>query len=155
MDLNFELDAPGFQVLLDSEIPIVLAPFEVSSKVLLTELEMARLEGGGPDARWLAAPAADWLEWWKTRFSTDGFYPFDTLAVAYLTSPEWLTCDDLPAEIQEHPDDVKVPALGDSAPDKPYLIVSAALAAERRVRYCHDVDGAFKDDLIDRLLRQP
>ncbi len=155
MDLNFELDAPGFQVLLDSEIPIVLAPFEVSSKELLTEVEMGRLEGGGEDARWLAAPAADWLEWWKKRFSTDGFYPFDTLAVAYLTSPDWLACEDLPVEIQLYPDDVKVPAMGAAAPDKPYLVVSSELASTRRVRYCHDVDGAFKDDLIDRLLRQP
>ena len=62
MDLNFELDAPGFQVLLDSQIPIVLAPFEISSKVLLTAREMDRLRDGDETARWLAEPASDWLE---------------------------------------------------------------------------------------------
>ena len=154
MDLNFELDASGFQVLLDSAIPIVLAPFEISSKVLLTEREMDRLQAGDEAARWLAQPAGDWLAWWKKRFSVDGFYPFDTLAVAYLTSPDWLTCEDLPVEIQSHPDDVKVPSMGDGAPTKPYLVVSAQLASARTVTYCHDVNPAFRDDLMERLLRR-
>lgn len=152
MDLNFELDVPGFQVLLDSRIRIVLAPFEISSKVLLTELEMDRLQAGDEAAQWLAQPAGDWLEWWKKRFSVDGFYPFDTLAVAYVTTPDWLTCDQMPVAIQIHPDDVKVPSMGDAAPDKPYLVVSAEFEPVRTVTYCHDVDPAFKDDLIDRLL---
>ena len=152
MDLNFELDAPGVQVLLDSSISLVLAPFEISSKVLLNEKDIARLEGGDEAVRWLAAPAAEWLNWWKARFSTDGFYPFDTLAVGYLTTPDWLQCEDLPVEIQRYPDDVKVPSMGDLAPEKPYLVVSADLAATRQVRYCFDVDPAFGDDLIDRLL---
>jgi pyrimidine-specific ribonucleoside hydrolase len=154
MDLNFELDAPGFQVLLDSAIPIVLAPFEISSKVLLTEREMDRLQAGDEAVRWLAQPASDWLEWWKKRFSVDGFYPFDTLAVAYVTTPDWLDCEQLPAEIQRHPDDVKVPSMGAAAPEKPYLVVAPEIGSGRTVTYCHDVDAAFKDDLMDRLLAQ-
>ena len=152
MDLNFELDAPGFQILLDAEVPIVLTGFEISSKVVLTQDDMDRLASGGPEARWLAGPASGWLEWWRSRFGVDGFYPFDTLAVAYLTSPDWLTCEDLPAEIRTAPDDVKVPSLGSAAPDKPYLVVSAEIASARRVRYCFDVDAEFKPDLLARLM---
>lgn len=154
MDLNFELDAPGFQVLLDSAIPIVLAPFELSSKVLLTEQDMDRLKAGDKAAQWLAGPASDWIEWWNKRFSVDGFYPFDTLAVAYVTTPEWIRCEELPVEIQRHPDDVKVPSMGDAAPEKPYLVVAADLESARTVTYCYDVDPAFKNDLLDRLLAQ-
>ena len=50
MDLNFELDAPGFQALLDVDLPIVLAPFEISSKVVLTQADMDRLAAS---------------EWWR------------------------------------------------------------------------------------------
>lgn len=152
MDLNFELDAPGFQVLLDADLPIVLAPFEIASKVVLTQDDMDRLASGGPAARWLAGPAAGWLEWWRSRFGVDGFYPFDTLAVAYLTSPHWLTCENLPVEIQMAPDDVQVPSRGSAAPDKPYLVVSSEIASARRVRYCFDVDAAFKPDLLARMM---
>ena len=157
MDLNFELDATGFQVLLDADLPIVLAPFEIASKVVLTQDDMDRLASGGPAARWLAGPAAGWLEWWRSRFGVDGFYPFDTLAVAYLTSPHWLTCENVPEEIQTAPDDVQVPSMGSAAPDKPYLVVSAEIASARRVRYCFDVDAAFKPDLLARmkLMRSP
>jgi pyrimidine-specific ribonucleoside hydrolase len=119
MDLNFELDVSAFQLLLDAEVEIVLAPFEISSKVVLTQADMDRLAQGGEATRWLAGPASGWLEWWESRFGVEGFYPFDTLAVAYLTSPAWLTCDDLPAAIQTAPDDVKVPSMGEAAPDKP------------------------------------
>tara|TARA_B100000315_G_scaffold257863_1_gene308146 strand:+ start:6560 stop:7228 length:669 start_codon:yes stop_codon:yes gene_type:complete len=104
-------------------------------------------------SRWLAGPASGWLEWWERRFGVEGFYPFDTLAVAYLTSPAWLTCDDLPAAIRTAPDDVKVPSMGAAAPDKPYLVVAEKFAPARRVRYCHDVAPAFKADLMARLIR--
>ncbi|MBK8314150.1 MAG: hypothetical protein IPL01_09065 [Acidobacteria bacterium] len=39
-DFNFELDAPGFQVLLDSKAPIVLAPWEISSKVWMKRVDI-------------------------------------------------------------------------------------------------------------------
>ena len=53
--------------------------------------------------------------------------------------------------------DVQVPSMGSAAPDKPYLVVSAEIASARRVRYCFDVDAAFKPDLLARmmLMRSP
>lgn len=150
-DFNFELDAPGFQVLLDTNIPIVLAPWEVSSKVWLKEDDLNQLAAGKPSAQWLAAPGRDWLAMWKEKFSIDGFNPFDTLAVGYLTSPELLAWEDLPCEIQTLPDDRT--SAGAKPESKPYLLVGKEVASQRTVRYCHTPKPGFKLDLMARLLR--
>jgi pyrimidine-specific ribonucleoside hydrolase len=150
-DFNFEMDAPGFQVLLDTNAQLVLAPWEVSSKVWLTNDDLNQLAAGKPSAQWLAAPGRDWLQMWQEKFGVDGFNPFDTLAIAYVTSPELLEWEDLPCAIQTLPDD-RAPA-GEKAKNKPFLVVAQDLASKRTVRYCHTPKPAFKSDLMARLLR--
>lgn len=148
-DLNFELDPVGFQVLLDSGVPIVLAPWEVSSKIWIKREDLERLDHGGPAARYLVPPAIDWLEWWHKNLGTTGFNPFDTLAVAYLTSPSLIQCTRLRAEIQTAPDDV---ILNADSRTKPYLYVSKNLKSAHIVTYCYNALPQFKEDLIQRLL---
>ncbi|MFN0120861.1 MAG: nucleoside hydrolase [Blastocatellia bacterium] len=150
-DFNFELDAPGFQVLLDSNINITLAPWEVSSKVWMKAADLDALAAGKPATQWLAAPGRDWLKMWQEKFDADGFNPFDTLAIAYVTSPQTLTWEDLPAIIQKGPDD-RAPA-GSKAPDKPYLVAGKEIKSTRMVRYIHTPKPEFKADLLARLLR--
>lgn len=150
-DFNFELDAAGFQVLLDTKAPIVLAPWEVSSKVWLREAHLQQLAAGKPSAQWLAAPGRDWLKMWQQQFGVDGFNPFDTLAIAYVTSPQLLEWEDLPCAIQMLPDD-RTPANEKPKP-KPYLLVGKEVAAPRTVRYCHTPKPEFKEDLMVRLLK--
>lgn len=147
-DFNFEMDAPGFQVLLDTNIPIVLAPWEVSSKVWLQEDDLNQLAAGKPSAQWLAAPGRDWLKMWQEKFGVEGFNPFDTLAIAYVTSPELLEWEDLPCAIQTLPDDRA------QVTEKPYLLVATTLPSKRTVRYCHTPKPGFKADLMARLLRR-
>jgi pyrimidine-specific ribonucleoside hydrolase len=150
-DFNFELDPAGFQVLLDSKVPIVLAPWELSSKVWIEREDLELLDRGGPDTKYLVPPALDWLEWWHKNLGTDGFNPFDTLAVGYLTSPDLLQCSDLKAQVETAPDDVTQEA---GTRMKPYLYVSADFKSARRpVTYCYDASGKFKEDLLQRLLR--
>ena len=150
-DLNFELDADGFQVLLDADVPIVLAPFEISSKVLFTRDDAARFSSGPDTLQWFVQPVNDWLDLWERQFGVAGFHPFDTLAVAYLTSSEWVRCETLPVEIRNLPDDTWS---GDGeAPLKPYLLVSSDVDSARDVRYCYDVAPEFRPDLVDRLIR--
>src|SRR6185295_12927627 len=45
-DFNFELDPRAFQVLLDSKVELVLAPFEISSKIWMTAADLDRLASG-------------------------------------------------------------------------------------------------------------
>jgi inosine-uridine nucleoside N-ribohydrolase len=150
-DFNFEMDVPGFQVLLDAKAPLVLAPWEVSSKVWLKEDDLKRLAAGKPSAQWLAPPGRDWLQMWQEKFGVDGFNPFDTLAIAYVTSPALLEWEDLPCEIQNLPDD-RVQA-NEVPQQKPYLLVAKEIRSKRIVRYCHASKPEFKADLMTRLLR--
>jgi inosine-uridine nucleoside N-ribohydrolase len=153
-DFNFELDAPGFQVLLDSSAPLTLAPWEISSKVWLKEAELKRLAEGNEATRWLHQPAADWLEKWRRDLRLDGFNPFDTLAICYLTSPQLTRWEELQAEIRVLPDDVKqAEQPGGEAEEKPYLLLGGESKVKRKVRYCFDVAPEFKEDLMARLLR--
>jgi pyrimidine-specific ribonucleoside hydrolase len=152
-DFNFELDPVGFQVLLDSHVPIVLTPWELSSKVWMKQEDLDLLDKGGPDAKYLVPPARDWLEWWHKNLGTEGFNPFDTLAVGYLTSPDLIECFDSEARIEMAPDDVNRDA---ATRTKPYLLVSSDFKSGRPVTYCYNTSSArFKEDLLRRLLGKP
>ena len=153
-DFNFELDAPAFQVLLDSSVPLVLAPWEVSSKVWLREAELQRLAEGTDKTRFLYAPAADWLKKWRNDLGLDGFNPFDTLAVGYLTSPKLIQSEELFAEIKVLADDVNTkPLANGKLAEKPYLLAGKAITSKRRVKYCYGVSAKFTEDLMKRLLK--
>lgn len=151
-DFNFELDALGFQALLDSTAPLALAPWEVSSHVWLREADLQRLQNGTEATRWLYPAAAKWLKQWQTTLQLDGFNPFDTLAIGYLTSPQMIKCEDLPAVIKTLPDDT-VSADSGKKVEKPYLIAGREVDSKRTVRYCYLPSLEFKEDLMARLLR--
>jgi pyrimidine-specific ribonucleoside hydrolase len=126
-DFNFEQDPDAFRVLLASNVPLTLAPFEISSEVWITEEDLGRLRRGPVSARWILGPAQAWLTLWKRTFGVDGFNPFDTLAVARVTSPSLLTCEVLPARINVLPDDITEARMqGVAAPQNPYLFVACA-----------------------------
>ncbi len=144
-DFNFEMDPTGFQILLASGIPIALAPWEVSSKVWMHASDLDSLRKANSAGEFLYRPASDWLNLWKKNFGAEGFNPFDTLAVAYLTTPQLVKCEEIPAQVQMLPDDTKPKG------DKAYLLVDADLRAGRKVAYCHTPAPEFKADLLRRL----
>jgi len=148
-DFNFELVPNAFQVLLDAHVPLVLAPWELSSKIWITREDLERLEHGGPGPRYLVPPALDWQAWWRDNVGVDGFNPFDTLAVGYLLSPHSFECNDVNARIETAPDDT---GLLDASHSKPYLFASPDTKPGRRVTYCSAAPSRFKDDLLSRLL---
>jgi inosine-uridine nucleoside N-ribohydrolase len=154
-DFNFEQDPAAFAVLLESGVPLVLLPFEISSKIWITAADLDRLDRGGEPGRWLAQPARAWLELWREVFAVDGFNPFDTLAVGYVTNPDWMHCHELPVRIRVGPDDTTEQRMqGTVVIEKPYLEV-ADLAGTRRAIYCSEADGRFKADLLRRLTLAP
>jgi len=154
-DFNFELDPAAFRILLESRVPIVLTPFEISSKVWVRAEDLDRLANGGDAARALEPPARRWLTLWRRLFAVDGFNPFDTLAVGYLLSPQAFACERVPAAIVVLPDDVTDPGVqGTKEATKPYLLVSPPrIRPVREVTYCSTAPPAFKSDLLERLSR--
>jgi inosine-uridine nucleoside N-ribohydrolase len=155
-DFNFELDPRAFQVLLDSQVEIVLAPFEISSKIWIKGEDLDRLAAApSADARALVAPSRAWLSLWGRLFGVDGFNPFDTLAVAYAISPAGFACERVKARIETLADDVTEPGVqGVKVDRKPYLLASNTFAASSpRVTYCATAPAEFKQDLLARLTR--
>lgn len=106
---------------------------------------------GAPPARrrvapapWLAAASAGWIGAWERWLWADGFYPFDSLAVGYVTMPELFTCERVPARITER-------AFPGALHIHRDLEVSHDFVGARPVRCCFDVDPRFKARLIGRL----
>jgi len=156
-DFNFEQDPDAFATILAADVPLTLAPWEISSTVWVTDAELQAWADGSEASAWLAAAAPSWIGLWKERFAVDGFNPFDTLAVGVLTSPQLLTCETLPIHVIEGPNDVTDPSMqGSEEPEtKPFLVVDPAAATERTARYCHTAAPAFLDDLMARLTGAP
>jgi len=156
-DFNFELDPDAFEILLRSRVPLVLHPFEISSKIWILGSDLDRLARGPAAAQAIAVPARAWLKLWQALFSVDGFNPFDTLAIGYVVSPAGFECEDLPIAIEIRPDDVTEPGMQGTAPSKkPFLVVSPTLKTgdpDRRARYCSSAPDGFKAELLQRLLR--
>jgi inosine-uridine nucleoside N-ribohydrolase len=144
-DFNFEMDAPAFQIILDSGVPLVLTPWEISSKVWIRAEDVAALSADEKFST-LRVAATDWLKMWADRFGVDGGNPFDTLAVGYVTVPSMLTCEQLPVKIEDGPDDTGMKQ------NKPYLLVSPGFKTTHSATYCHTAALAFKADLMHRLL---
>ncbi len=95
--------------------------------------------------------ALDWLAWWHEDVRVEGFNPFDTLAVGYVTSPDLLQCTEVKARIEIAPDDADQEV---ASKKKPYLLVSADLKSFRTVTYCSGVRSQLKEELFARLLSQ-
>jgi pyrimidine-specific ribonucleoside hydrolase len=152
-DFNFEEDAEAFRVLLASRVSVTLAPFEISSKVWIRAPDLDALARADAAADWIVRPARQWLGLWTRTFNVDGFNPFDTLAVARLTSPSLLTCETLPARIDVLADDAtEARVQGTKVASKPYLLVSRDFGAPAPpVEYCYQAADAFKADLLRRL----
>ncbi len=149
-DFNFECDPAAMQVLLSSEIALEFAPWEVSSHVFLRRSDLEALGRTGAVGAWIARKSESWLKLWAEQFDVDGFNPFDTLAVGWVTHPALIAHADVAVWIEEGPDDRADP-MGARVPDKPYLLVDPERPGGRRARYCTQPAPAFRSLLLDRL----
>lgn len=151
-DFNFENDPDAMQVLLDSDIEIVLAPWEVSSHVWIRQADLDALASSGKSGAYLAEKSKSWIGMWKRNFKFDGFNPFDTLGVVWVTHPELIESFTGSAEIKRGPNDRSGPG---EASEKAYLIVNENEMSGRMVRYCYKPKPEFKVVLMERLKGDP
>ena len=148
-DFNFELDAAAFQVLLDSGVRLVLAPWEVSSKVWMTSNDLDELVKADARLGWLVKAARNWIDFWRRDLHTTGFNPFDSLAVAYAITPDSMKCDKVAMKIRQLPDDTAQ----SSSALKPYLLRVDVPSGTGAALYCYEASAGFKADLMKRLTR--
>lgn len=142
-DLNFRKDVAAFEILLHSGMSVTLVPYEIASKITILPDDLAQLNSGDPQSQWLSEISEPWMDFWRTSLQTDGFYPFDSLAIGILTMPDLYTCESIPAKIQHKR------ALFVTSRDK--LLVSHDFNNERLVSYCYDINQIFKSKLIERV----
>ncbi len=149
-DFNFELDPVAMQAILDTKIPLVFAPWEVSSHVWISRDDLNTLRSTGGSGAWIAETSPYWMERWETSGETRGFNPFDTLAVGWLTHPDLVESMEVSVTIEEDADDRADPQSGE-VKTKPYLVVRPDQGSGRQAIYCFDVRSNFKPILIKRL----
>lgn len=150
-DLNFDCDPAAMQVLIDSGIDLVFAPWEVSSHVWLTENDLDGLEDSGESGQYIAQHSRSWLKIWRDDLGAPGFNPFDTLAIAWVSHPHLLEHFRCGVWIEEGPDDTAPLSEQAEGRSKPHLLVDAD-KGDRAV-YCHHPASGFKPLLLDRLAR--
>jgi len=143
-DMNFRKDVTAFDVILSSSIPLTLIPYEIAIKISINPDDLNRLSSGDEKAKWLASISYPWLGFWQSSLHTEGFSPFDSLAVGYLLIPELYTCEEIAVAIQHKR------SLFVASRDK--LIVDNKLQSTRHTTYCYDIDPGFKEKLIKYLL---
>jgi len=128
---------------LNSSIPVVLIPYELASKITITSVDLKQLLSINKASQWLATISEKWLTFWKKDLKVDGFFPFDSLAVAYAINTQDFQCENIPAIIER-----KHSFFVESRDD---LIVSHDYKKGRNVNYCHDVDHGLKSRITSRL----
>lgn len=151
-DFNLECDPRAAGVLLAAAgVPVILAGFEVATHVLIGPAHLDRLRAGPPAARWLAERSDGWLAWWSAQLGTEGFHPFDTLAVGVLAAPGLIVTEPAQAAV------VPVPAAGPGWRGRPgpafELHAAPSLPGGRPAMYARAARPGFASDLMTRLLR--
>jgi purine nucleosidase len=145
-DLNFRKDADAYDIVLTSGVPLVLIPFEVANKVTINQEDLTRLTSAGGAAQWLAETSDGWMRFWEDTLGMDGFHPFDSLAVGYVTTPSHFTCEVIPARIKRRRSRFVI---------RHELEVSHNFRNASTVTYCFDINSQFKIRMIDQLTGNP
>ncbi len=149
-DFNFELDPIAMQAILDTQIPLVFAPWEVSSHVWISRDDLESLRKSGGSGAWIAETSQYWIERWERNNEPRGFNPFDTLALAWLTHPELIESTRMQISIEEGLDD-RSSSQADPNQTKPYLVARPFSGNGREAVYCFQPKSEFHSHLIERL----
>lgn len=86
-DANGVKDPAALRAILATRIPLVLAPIETSTRLLLTAQDLRALKTSGPGGRFLALKSGVWLWFWTNIARADGGPVFDVLAVLAAAQP--------------------------------------------------------------------
>ncbi|MEM6343345.1 MAG: nucleoside hydrolase [Bacteroidota bacterium] len=146
-DLNFDLDPNAFRILIQSQVPMVLLPFEISHKTWINQADLDQVAKFGEVGKYLAENSQNWLDLWQA-FGCSAFNPFDILASAYLVDEKGFEFEELVPEIVLHWDDTQTGAENPKKSVKPYFLLKKGASDSRKIKYCHTPPENFKEDLL-------
>ncbi len=98
-DFNFAKDDVAAARVVSMHLPLVLVPYDAGVNLAINDADLASLSRAGGLSNWLAASAADWLNFWKNDVGQSGFYPFDLAAAAYVLHPTSFDCATVHARV--------------------------------------------------------
>ncbi len=150
-DFNFELDPAAMQVILDSGIAMVLAPWEVSSKVWVSREDLRGIADRTDAGAWVDRTSQYWIDRWESGLGVAAFNPYDTLAIGWLTHPGLVSGFPALVRIERGPDERASEAERNAGKTKPYLHARPAEGAAANALYLSEPAPEFKALLLDRL----
>lgn len=149
-DYNFDLDPKSTELVLESNVPMLLAGYDCSDNLFLDLPDFKHLKHSDNDVdRWLYRKMKSWLSLWKTFIGSEkGFIPFDASTVGALLYPEEFEITTaIPARIEVLQNDSKNTV---KTKTKPYLLVEDG-KGKHVVSYCSGTNAEFKKRLLKAL----
>jgi inosine-uridine nucleoside N-ribohydrolase/catechol 2,3-dioxygenase-like lactoylglutathione lyase family enzyme len=145
-DLNFEVDEAAFEVLLSSDVPLTLVPFEVCADVWVNFSELRAMSHSSSLSHFLEQHSMIWWTEWKLIFGAkEGFIPFDMVAAAYVVNPEWFVSHSWEAKVEIAASDT------DKHKEKAYLVCNESIEQGREVDYVVEVSPDAEPEMLKRL----
>ncbi len=146
-DYNFEMDPEAFRVLFNSGVKVVLSGYECSVYTFLGRTDLAFLAQGSEGDRWLSKTIRPWQLLNKNAFGVDGFVPWDTTPLGYLTHSAYFKYHEaIPVRINTRDDDTG------GTGKKPFLEVSYEYKdTPWRATYAYKTLPGFEEIVIESL----
>lgn len=148
-DYNFEMDPESFRILFDAGVKVVLSGYECSIYTLLGKTDIDFLNNGNESDKWVYDQLRPWQQFNQKLFGVDGFVPWDTTPLGYLTHPNYFKYHkDIPVRINVRPNDAGTTG------NKPYLEVSYDYTDTKwRATYAYKTLPGFEEIVIEDLKR--
>ena len=99
-DLNARVDIAAVNAVLALDLPLTLIPYDAGRRAEITAADLSVYALQGAVQARVAEEAQDWLGFWQREVGTEGFYPFDWVAAAYLLDPALFDCAQVRAEVR-------------------------------------------------------
>jgi len=146
-DYNFEMDPASFRILFDAGVKMVLSGYECSVYLFLGKTDIEFLNNANEPDKWVYDQLRPWQQFNELLFGVDGFVPWDTTPLGYLTHPDYFKYyHDIPVQINVRASDT------DANSEKPYLEVSYDFHdTPWRATYAYKTLPGFEEIVIDDL----
>lgn len=152
-DYNFERDTLAFRTLFDAGIRVVLSGFACSAYTLIGKTDIDFLEKSTFEGdKWLYAQLRPWQGRAQSLFGVEGFIPYDTTPLGYLTHPDYFKYyRDIPVKINIRPNDATIGS-STTRREKPFLEVSYDYKDTKwRATYAYKTLPGFEEIVLESL----
>ncbi len=152
-DYNVDRDPEAFQVVLESKIPVVLSGFQCSEYVFLGKTDYEFLSKGDEFQQYMYKTFLPWSARMTAGFGVEGFVPWDTTPVGYLTHPKYFKYyEDIPTKLVEKDNDATLPLVKSKEQQrKLYLESSYDYDSPYKVKFAYRTVLGFEEIVLETL----